>query len=181
MTAEQGPTGFYDCPKCGNFEPNRRMKCGCGFAASVSARDPNDPGNRDPNDPGNPDEFAAYFARVKKFATLAGVLGGIGGLCFSVAYLMRTENPMMRGVVAMPIGCALGVSAMITGITLLFAPASFFKSDKGDEYMKMIGTRSIPTARAVIVVFLIIGLGIFTLFVIGALDMAGVLGESAPR
>lgn len=54
--------------------------------------------NPDDLDPSK-DDFTAHLARVKKWATVAGVVGALAGIGFSVAYLMRTEKPNIRGVI----------------------------------------------------------------------------------
>jgi len=121
------------------------------------------------------DGFASHFARMKKIATAAGVIGGLAGLCISITYLMQTENPQIRGVIAMPFVCAFGLSAMITGITLLLAPSSFFTSDKGKDYLETIGTQSVFAARVVILVFLLLGCGFITVIALGVMQMVGVI------
>jgi hypothetical protein len=132
--------------------------------------------NTPPTDP-----FASHLRRVRKFATVAGVVGGAAGLCYSIVYLMQTENPKLRGVIAMPFVCGFGVALMVTGIGLFFAPSVFFTSDNGKEYLKLIGTQSVVAARIVILVFLLLGCGVIAVFVMGALQMAGIIEQPLRR
>jgi hypothetical protein len=128
-----------------------------------------------------PDEFAAHMTRVKRFAGAAGALGAAAGVCFSITYLLQTENPKMRGVITMPLVCGFGLSAMVTGIALLFAPSRFYTSDKGQEYLQTIGTQNVLVARIVVLIFLLLGCGVITVFVLGALQMAGIIEQPPPR
>jgi hypothetical protein len=136
--------------------------------------------NPDQNDP-QADPFAGHLRRVRKFAVAAGVVGGVAGLCYSVAYLTQSENPKLRGVIAMPFVCGIGLALMVTGIGLLFAPAAFFMSDNGKEYLKLIGTGSTTAARIVILVFLLLGCGVLAVFAMGALQMAGIIDQPLRR
>ena len=128
-----------------------------------------------------PDAFASYLRRVKLFAVVAGVIGGALGFCFSVLALVKLDHPDIGGVVAAPVMCGLIFGALVAGCALLFAPMSFFNSEKGKACLKTIGTRDVVVARAFIFVCLLLGCGVITLGVSGALQMTGVIDQPMRR
>ncbi|MDB5336319.1 MAG: hypothetical protein JWN70_1938 [Planctomycetaceae bacterium] len=122
-----------------------------------------------------PDEFDVILAKVKKFAAVAGVIGGAFGLCFSIAAWLLTDKPLSRGHFAMPFICGFGLSAMVTGVALLLAPESFFNSETGREYMQAIGTRNVRSAKIAITVALLLGCVAAFVLALGALQIAGII------
>lgn len=120
--------------------------------------------------------FRAYLAIVKKLATIAGVIGVIAGICFSVlAFFSRDDfkTRELRGLFMMPVISGLITSGMVLGTALLFASSRFFLTAEGIMYLGMIGTRNVLCARIVILIFLIIGAVLATVFVWAGLDLAG--------
>ncbi len=118
-----------------------------------------------------PDEFEAVMARVKKRATVAGVIGGAIGLCIALVAWLVSGRVLGRSHVFLPIICGFGMSAMVTGIGLLYAPDSFFQSATGREYMKAIGTRNVKSAKIVICIALLVGCAVWILLGVGAVQL----------
>ena len=131
--------------------------------------------------PSNSNPFERHLSFVKKVALVAGVLGGVAGLCFVGAHLMLSDNPSLRGVIAFPFVFGIALSGMVTGLALLFAPANFFSSDQDKEYSKMIGTEKIATARVAIFIGLLLICAFLALVGAGVLQMLGVIDPPLPR
>lgn len=119
--------------------------------------------------------FNANLRRFKKVALIAGIVGGLVGLCFVLAHLILADHPSWRGVFIFPFACGFGISAMTTGIALLFAPDEFFSSDEGQKYLAAIGTTNVTTARVVIVIGLLVGCAFFALIGALILQMMGLI------
>jgi len=128
--------------------------------------------------------FQSHLAWVWTIAWIAGVIGAIAGLCFSVVAFFTAEDLKsreIRGIFFAPVFCGVVASGMVFGTALLFAPSRFFSCTEGLIYLDMIGTRSVIAARIVILVFLLIGCAVGTVFILGALQMAGYIDPPLQR
>lgn len=122
-----------------------------------------------------PDEFAPFAARIKRLATIGGVIGTVAGVCFCIVCLFAVGFRLKVRIIILPIAWGCGASAMVTGFALLFAPDEFFRSEKGLEYMRAVGTRSTRSARIAVSIALFLGFLACIFFIYLAMKIVGIL------
>ena len=92
---------------------------------------------------------ASWHKRIVRTSILFGITGAIAGLGFIFvggAEMLHDEGPRLLlapGLFAIG-GILLGVA-----ISCTFAPADFFRSEVGQQWMALIGTNNIALARMV--------------------------------
>lgn len=121
--------------------------------------------------------------RIEKMFVVAGVVGLILGLVASaivgfgmarevdepkysdVPVSAQADSPPLLGLIAFPIlGGLCGVATAV-----MFAPASYFTSDRGQAIRKFVGTENVLVARLVCFCLFLFGAGLITFLIIALL------------
>lgn len=126
---------------------------------------------------------SAPMNRIEKMFVVTGLIGFILGVAVSViaAFGMAREvekpeysdvpvsaqadSPPLLGLIAFPI--LGGLCGVATGV--MFAPASYFKSERGQAIRKFVGTENLLVARLVCFALFLFGAGLITFLIIALL------------
>jgi len=77
----------------------------------------------------------------------------------------RRERSPITGLVMMPFGGDL----LGMALAVLFAPTSYLVSEEGKQWLEKIGVKSVRSARAVSLIFVVFGLSFLTFFTLALL------------
>jgi hypothetical protein len=98
-------------------------------------------------------QHQTYHRRVVSFGAMFGVVGVLLGIPV-VAELYRETggNPNeheVLGLIAAPMGTGVAGACFGVAMACLFAPRTFLEGPMGKKWMKLIGTKSVSSARLV--------------------------------
>ncbi|MFO0916879.1 MAG: hypothetical protein U0872_01010 [Planctomycetaceae bacterium] len=125
---------------------------------------------------------AGFRRRIQRTCTVFGIIG----FALGVLFLSLSAEQILKGEIRLRMLAAplyLGAGGMVFGVPVscLFLPTSYLSSPAGQEWLEVIGTKSILAVRIVCFIFTLILLGLASLLIWAAWmdNFAAVPGNSA--